>query len=270
VLGRELFDYAFKQYSQRWMFKQPMPADFFRTMEDASGTDLDWFWRGWFYTTDHVDIELADVQVFQVNTRNPELEKPMAAKQKEARGPYIGDVRNQEQIEQTVMERDPDLQDFYNSYDPSEVTLLDELAYRKYMDALTEEEKALLESDKFYYQLTFKNIGGLVMPLILRFTYADGSEEIKQIPAEIWRYNSGQVSKVFLADQEIVSIELDPFRQLADTDVSNNNWPYRPQPTRFEVFKRRSSSTNPMQIQQRVEELRKQGSGQAPSAGGNK
>ena len=268
VLGRELFDYAFKQYSQRWMFKQPMPADFFRTMEDASGTDLDWFWRGWFYTTDHVDIELADVQVFQVNTRNPELEKPLAAQQKEARGPYIGDVRNQEQIEQTVMERDPELQDFYNSYDPSEVTLLDELAYRKYMDALTEEEKALLESDKLYYQLTFKNIGGLVMPLILRFTYADGSEEIKQIPAEIWRYNSGQVSKVFLSDQAIVSIELDPYRQLADTDVSNNNWPYRPQPTRFEVFKRKSSSPNPMQIQQRMEELKKQG--EAPAPGGNK
>ena len=259
VLGRELFDFAFKQYSQRWMFKQPMPADLFRTMEDASGTDLDWFWRGWFYTTDHVDVEVADVQVFQLNTRNPEVEKPLAAQQQAERTPYIGDARNQEEIEQTVMEAHPELQDFYNKYDPNEVTLMDQMAYRKYLNELSEEERALLEDDSYYYQVTFKNLGGLVMPLILQFNYADGSEEIKRIPAEIWRYNSEQVTKVFITEQEVNSIVLDPYRELADTDTYNNTWPRRPQPTRFEVIKRRRGGMNPMQVQRRMEEMRQEG-----------
>lgn len=259
VLGRELFDYAFKQYSQRWMFKQPMPADLFRTMEDASGTDLDWFWRGWFYTTDHVDIEVADVQVFQLSTGNPAVEKPLAAQQESGRTPYIGDIRNQEEIDQTVMEANPDLQDFYNKYDPSEVTLMDEMKYRQYLNKLTPEEQALLEDDSYYYQVTFKNIGGLVMPLILKFTYADGTEEVKRIPAEIWRYNSEQITKVFITDQEVTSIVLDPYRELADTDVNNNSWPRMIQPTRFEVIKRERESRNPMQVQRRMEEMRENG-----------
>jgi hypothetical protein len=271
VLGRDLFDFAFKQYAQRWMFKQPMPADLFRTMEDASGTDLDWFWRGWFYTTDHVDIELADVQVFQVNSQDPEVEKPIAAEREVEETPYIGDIRNQEDIPETVMEANPELQDFYNQRNENEVSIIDQLSYRRYLERLTEEEKALLSSDKFYYQVTFKNIGGLVMPLILKFTYADGSEAVKRIPAEIWRYNSEQVTKVFMTDQEVTSIVLDPYKELADTDTYNNYWPRRPQPTRFELYKRQRNQMNPMQVERRIQEMREKG--QLPSAepaeGGN-
>ncbi|MEM8899225.1 MAG: M1 family metallopeptidase [Bacteroidota bacterium] len=261
VMGRELFDYAFKEYSQRWMFKHPTPADLFRTMEDASGVDLDWFWRGWFYTTDHVDMAIKDVQWFQVNSYNPEVEKPLAKAQEESAPVYIGDSRNKETIKETVTERDPRMKDFYNEYDPFEVSLLDKAEYAQLIESLPEDERALLESNYNYYSVTFENKGGLVMPVILKFEYEDGTSEVQHIPAEIWRLNAEEVSKIFKTEKVVKEITLDPFLETADTDTGNNYWPPKETPTRFDIFRNRDrygQENNKMRRAQYNEELKKQ------------
>jgi virulence-associated protein VagC len=191
VMGRELFDFAFKTYAKRWKFKRPMPADFFRTMEDASGVDLDWFWRGWFYTTDHVDISIEDVKLFKVDKKTPEeLKDPQVAKQ-----------------------------------------------YEDFMATLTEKEKSLINTDYHFYFVKLKNKGGLVMPLIFKLEFTDGTSEIVRIPAEIWRYNNFDVSKLLVSKKEAKNIILDPNEETADTDKSNNSWKKVLTPTKFQVFK---------------------------------
>ena len=253
ILGRELFDYAFKTYSQRWMFKHPTPADFFRTMEDASGTDLDWFWRSWFYTNDHVDIAIKGFKWFQIDTQNPETEAA-AARQAEANSPqFIGDLRNESLPK--VTDARPDLLDFYNEYDPLKPTRLDEDDYQSYLKKLNEEELALLNSGLNYYQVDFEMIGGIPMPIILRMDYVDGTSERIYIPAEIWKMDEPIVSKVFYSEKEIMGIVLDPNLETADTDRGNNYWPPRAEPTRFELYKRKQGSgENPMQRMKRAEE----------------
>jgi hypothetical protein len=254
VMGRELFDHAFKEYSRRWAFKHPNPADFFRTMEDASGVDLDWFWRGWFYTTEHVDIALEEVKWFQVNTQNPEVEKGLARSVDKRKPEFIGDIRNREEIPTSVMEARPDLKDFYNTYDQYAVDVADKAAYQRYRDSLNENEAGILDSmaAKHFYELRFANKGGLVMPIILRLTYEDNSQEVIQVPAEIWRKRSDSVSKIFITDQPLVAVELDPFLETADTDVGNNFWPPRPQPSRFKLFLEKKKRENPMQRAKRL------------------
>jgi hypothetical protein len=262
IMGRELFDYAFKTYSQRWKFKHPSPADFFRTMEDASAVDLDWFWRGWFYTTDHVDIALADVQLYQSNPKDPELQSSIAKSEREQAARNIGSIRNEKEIEKTQDEIDPSLRDFYTDYDPLSYDVLDEEAYQEYQKGLTREQRAVLESNKKYYELSFQNKGGLVMPIILQFIFEDGTTEEHRIPAEIWRMNSDQVSKVFVVDQFIEQIIIDPYLETADTDRSNNYYPAQRQISRFELFKKKSSrwdareglDENPMQRARRAKE----------------
>ncbi len=257
IMGRELFDYAFKTYARRWKFKHPSPADFFRTMEDASGIDLDWFWRGWFYTTDHVDIAIADVQWYRLDTKNPDLENSLLAEARRQAPENISIVRNREQIAQTQDEVDPSIRDFYNEYDPLEVTVLDRQEYQRYLNSLSAEEIALLEKQTNYYEITFENKGGLVMPLILQFEYADGSEELIRIPAEIWKITSDKVTKVFPTEKEIRQITLDPFLETADVNTQNNYFPPKPQgPSRFELFRSKSMQRdreNPMQRRQRAE-----------------
>lgn len=249
VMGRELFDFAFKEYSRRWAFRHPNPADFFRTMEDASGVDLDWFWRGWFYTTEHVDIALDGVKWYQVDTRNPDIEKAKSRAADEKKPPFIGDIRNATEIEETILDARPDLEDFYDKYDEYAVDAFDEKKYNKYRDSLTSNEKKVLDSmaSKHFYELSFVNKGGLVMPIILRFTYEDDSEEIVRIPAEVWRRSQDAMSKVFITDQPLTKIEIDPFLETADTDIGNNHWPPRPQPSRFQLFKEKKKKLNPMQ-----------------------
>lgn len=250
VMGRELFDYAFKTYAQRWMFKHPTPIDFFRTMEDASGVDLDWYWRGWFYTTDHVDISIHDVKWYQISSRNPEIEKPIAEKKEKDLPEDISTIRNKKCTEKTCAEIDNKLNDFYNSYNPFDVTEKDKKKYEKYLASLSDEEKKLLQSKGNYYELSFSNIGGLVMPLIVEFTFTDNTTELIRIPAEIWRKDNFNVSKVFFFEKEVTAIELDPNLETADTDISNNAWPRKVIPTRFELYKsnysRYSGGSNPM------------------------
>jgi len=248
VMGRELFDYAFKTYCERWKFKHPSPADFFRTMEDASAVDLDWFWRGWFYTNDYVDISLNQINWFQVNTGNPELEKAIEKNNKQNSDIYISDTRNKVSIPNTVTELDFDAVDFYTYYDPFFTDTLDIEGYYSYIESLDKEEAEILTADKNYYEIEFSNIGGLVMPIILEFEYMNGEKEEVRIPAEIWKRNSDKITKVFILDQELKSVILDPFLETSDVDRNNNYWPPRMEPTRFQLFKEAdSNSENLMQ-----------------------
>lgn len=247
VLGRELFDFAFKTYAQRWKFKRPMPADFFRTMEDASGVDLDWFWRGWFYGTEHTDIALEKVDWFNLDTRNPEVEKTLAKQQREAQPETLAQQRNKPLPKFT--EKDPSLNDFYNSYDPLNVTERDRKAYQAFLASLTEKEKELYNNGINFYVVNLKNLGGLVMPVIFAIEYTDGSKEELRIPAEIWRRNNLQIGKLIATPKEIKSITLDPHLETADTDLSNNHWPPKPVKSRFQLFKQQTQP-NPMQQEQ--------------------
>tara|TARA_B100000780_G_scaffold137051_1_gene95951 strand:- start:3159 stop:5489 length:2331 start_codon:yes stop_codon:yes gene_type:complete len=256
VMGRELFDYSFKTYSERWAFKHPTPADFFRTMEDASAVDLDWFWRGWFYTNDHVDISLDKVNWFKINTGNPDIENPIAKYKKENTNTYIGNTRNKSSINKTVTESNDNAVDFYTTYDPFLTNILDEEDYSNYLKNLSEDEKEILKSDKNYYEIHFSNIGGLVMPIILEFQYTDGTSEIMRIPAEIWKRNSQQIKKIFILDKELNNVKLDPFLETADVDMSNNYWPSRVEATRFQLFKqRKNNKDNPMQRDIKAKEI---------------
>ena len=251
VMGRELFDYAFKEYSRRWAFKHPTPADLFRTMEDASGVDLDWYWRGWFYTTDHVDIAIKDVQWYQMSTKNPDVEKPFEAEKDRKANAHVGRARNE--VIRTMVDEVPATRDFYNSYNPFEVSAADREAYESYRAGLSEEEAALLDAGYHFYGVTFENQGGLIMPLVLRFTLEDGTEEVKRIPAEVWLKNEDEFTKWFNFTQPVVQITLDPFLEMADTDRSDNYWPAMQEPSKFDVYSRgatsrwqRNGHSNPM------------------------
>lgn len=236
ILGRELFDFAFKTYANRWMFKHPTPEDFFRTMEDASSVDLDWFWRGWFYTTDYVDISINSVKWYQLNTHNPETENQFAKTQMEDSDKNISDIRNKEEIKQTENEKNPALNDQYNTADPFAVTEEDKQNYAKFLGDLSESDKKLLEAGYQFYQIDFENKGGLVMPIILLFTFTDGTTELVRIPAEVWRYNNYSISKVFIFKKEVASVAMDPYLETADCEVENNNWPRKAVPSRFDAF----------------------------------
>ncbi len=257
IMGRELFDYAFKEYSKRWMFKHPSPADFFRTMEDASAVDLDWFWRGWFYTTDHVDIAINNVNWYQIDTKNPDVEF-VAKKQEEENAPKnISAIRNQESIAQTQDEIDTSIRDFYTEYDPFKATILDKEDYNKYINSLSEEERAIVLAGDNFYEISFKNVGGLVMPIILQFTYTDDSKELVYIPAEIWKSNHEEVTKIFAREKDLKSVTLDPFLETADVDVDNNHYPQRQTLNRFQLYKQRNrfgGGENPMQRDRRAKE----------------
>jgi len=261
VMGRELFDFAFKTYAERWKFKHPTPEDFFRTMEDASAVDLDWFWRGWFYTTDHVDLAINKVVRFKIDTKNPTVEKAIAKELKANEPVHIGFTRNKTDIT-TYSEKDTSIIDFYNTYDPFEATLLDQEEYNKYLAKLNEKDIKILASDFNYYNVDFENIGGLVMPIILNFTFKDGSTEVVRIPAEIWRTNDKNVSKLFFFKKEVVSIDMDPWLETADTDLNNNNWPQKVQLSKFQLFKNGSGGwdeddhENEMQRAKRNEALK--------------
>ena len=259
VMGRELFDFAFKEYANRWKFKHPTPADFFRTMEDASAVDLDWFWRGWFFTNDAVDISLDAVVWYQIDTQDPEQEFAFDKDRKSKESPSLTEERNEKAIGQTMVEADPGLEDFYSQRDIYKANALDFEEYEKYVESLDENEKNIVTSGKNFYQMTFSNKGGLVMPIILGFNYSDGSEEIMLIPAEIWRKGDEIVNKVFILNKELSSVTLDPYEQTADIDMANNYWPPRVIPTKFELFKNKNKRReNLMQKDRRVKEIGKE------------
>ena len=265
IMGRKLFDYAFKQYARRWAFKHPTPADFFRTMEDASGEDLDWFWRGWFYSTDVVDISLDSVKVAKANT---DAEIPARLQEKTISGKLLpptaiepNDISRLRNIQDSSIhfqtDVDTTLRDFYWKYDrgivpyDSSVYSITIPAQAEKLDDATKEKLR----NKHFYELNFSNKGGLPMPIIIEWTYKDGSKEVDRIPAQVWRLNEKSVTKFFAKDKEVTAIRLDPMRETADIDESNNGWGnVAQQPSRFEVFKMKqgagrgqSTGLNPMQ-----------------------
>jgi len=224
IMGPELFDHAFKTYANRWMFKHPSPADFFRTMEDASAVDLDWFWRGWFYTNNHVDISLDEVTLYKLNLKNrdeiivvdPELKSSKKTKRKR---------KNKKTLSLNTKYFDPIFTEVKSKEDVN-------AEYKTKYDNLSERKKALLDESKYFYQLDFTNVGGLVMPIILQFNYSDDTSEIIKLPAEVWK-KEDSISKVFITDKEIKQVILDPNKELADTDKSNNYWPSFETPINF-------------------------------------
>ncbi len=253
IMGRELFDFAFKEYSRRWAFKHPTPADFFRTMEDASAVDLDWFWRGWFYGIEPVDIALSDVQVYRsgdlVNFRGGRggandtfrIARPMLTPDD------ISKLRNREDTSiHFATDLDPQLRDFYWKYARGLVTIdsTPHVANRQPMETPTQDDETRALQDKWFYEIKFENKGGLVMPLIVEFTFADGTTSTERIAAQIWRKDENTVTKVFVMDKEVKSIQLDPHRETADIDTSNNSWPELATPSRFQIFKGGSQGRN--------------------------
>ncbi|QDU13094.1 hypothetical protein CA11_08760 [Gimesia maris] len=252
VLGRELFDYAFKEYSRRWMFKRPTPADFFRTMEDASGVDLDWFWRGWFYTTDHTDLAVENVRQFLLETGDPYVDKVRRKKERDEEPESLSDIRNKSLPKRT--EKFPELKDFYNEYDDLDVTDADRKKFEDQLKELKADEKKLLETQKYFYLIDLKNQGGLVMPVILKLTFDDDSSEMLRIPAEIWRLNNKSVSKLILTEKPLKNLILDPHRETADTQLSNNEFPRTISKSYFQLEKSKKSKN---EMQKREEEQKK-------------
>ena len=253
IVGRELFDYAFKEYARRWAFKSPTPADFFRTIEDATGEDLDWFWRGWFFGTDPVDISLDSVKyakpdvnavpAFKDTTVMRKLPKPLVNEFDD-----LSKRRNREDKNIVfATDRDTTLRDFYWRYDRG-LEPYDSTAYPvKVVSTVEALDQAGREkyADKHFYELSFSNKGGLVMPIIIEWTYKDGSKEVERIPAQVWRANEKKVIKTFMKDKEVASIKLDPYRETADIDESNNSWNEIPQPSKFQLFKQKMNVTQP-------------------------
>jgi len=226
IMGRELFDYAFKEYAQRWMFKHPTPEDFFRTMEDASAFDLDWYWRGWFYTTDWVDIGIEDVKKYYVSSTPNQYARNYASSNNL-------DLESLDLI-YLAEEGDEEFKESLKSGTPEE----NSTTLKEYMmDNFTPDERKQIKNPKYFYNVTFEKPGGLVMPIIIKYNYADGTSKKQKYPAQIWRYNDNQVSKAIASEKEIVSFELDPDLETADIDTSNNSWPREEKDSKFETFK---------------------------------
>ena len=245
IVGRELFDFAFRQYAQRWKFKRPTPEDLFRTIEDASGVDLDWFWRGWFYSTDHVDIALEQVNQLTINTQDPEIEKAWQEQQENAEPGSLTTQRNAD-VNYKIHQQ-PDLTDFYNENDDYTVTNADRNKYQELIEGLNEEQREMLKNGSNFYVLDFANKGGLVMPILLDLQFEDGSKEHVRIPAEVWRRSPEKVSKLLIRDKTLTQVVVDPNWETADVDTSNNYWPARAVPSRIELFKREDRNKSMME-----------------------
>ncbi|MEL6111751.1 MAG: M1 family metallopeptidase [Pseudomonadota bacterium] len=267
ILGRELFDFAFKTYANRWKFKRPTPSDLFRTLEEASGVDLDWFWHGWFYTTDHVDLSIENVVKMRLDTEDPDIEYKLL-EDEELKAPVsLTDQRNAAEKKQGRINDKPWLKDFYDNNSGYLVTNKDRNAYTSMLKGLKDWERTALEraikDGEHFYVVNFANKGGLVMPLILNITYTDDSTEEYRIPAEIWRRNAKRVSKLLIRDKEIKDIVLDPNLETADVDLNNNYFPRRILPSRIEAYKSNRKPTLPNRdlIQDVKTKLKKEGDG---------
>ena len=261
IVGRELFDNAFREYSKRWAFKSPTPADFFRTIEDATGEDLDWFWRGWFYGTDACDISIdsvkhavPDVTATPSPLNDTTVYRSLATP---SVNPFedISKIRNKD--DKNIMfetDKDTSLRDFYWKYD-REMEKYDSIKYPVLVKAQTEplnEDGIKKYGSKNLYEISFSNKGGLPMPIILEWTYKDGTKEIERIPAQVWRKNEKNVTKTFMKDREVASIKLDPYKETADIDENNNTFGTIKEPSKFKLFKQKQNviqapGINPMQ-----------------------
>ncbi len=225
VMGPELFDMAFKEYAERWAFKHPMPADFFRTMEDASAVDLDWFWKGWFYTTDANDQTLEEVKWYRVDAGKSRLEnKDVQAEQ--------GDLNTGAEEAKNI--------DFSSGPQPLTLLQTDQRFYGEFLSRVNDREIVSKLQNKNIYEITVLNKGGLVMPVVIEWTFRDGTKEIEKIPAEVWRMNEKRFTKVFVKDKEVVNVMVDPNMDTADINIEDNIFPKVYQPSRFDEFRKKS------------------------------
>ena len=258
ILGRELFDQAFKEYSVRWKFKRPTPYDFFRTMEESSGVDLDWFWRGWFFSTDHVDIALNNIHLASLDTLDPQVNLAKDRVDFENEPLILHDERNEEAMIETRVTKRPELLDIYDEYDeftPSDREIKDsqevlEDLYDRNDSDPEWKKKALVEAiekDEGYYIFEFSNRGGLVMPIPLELTYEDGTKELIRIPVEVWRKNSKKTKWLKRSKLKITQAIIDPYWEIGDTQIENNYYPTRLIPARL---KPRASRSNPKNLMQ--------------------
>jgi aminopeptidase N len=224
VMGRELFDYAFKTYANRWKFKHPTPEDFFRTMEDASAFDLDWFWRGWFYTTDYNDIGIKEVKKYFVsNEPSKEVEE------------FLKTRRRRNQIDGPAVYMIADGSESYKPELNKPFEIKDSKPLAEYIEkTFTKEEQAKLKSPKYFYQVTFDKPGGLVMPIIVEMTFEDGTTENHHFPAQIWRMNDKEAIRTFATQKAVTKIVVDPKQETADIDVTNNTWPKEQLKSKFD------------------------------------
>ena len=227
IMGPALFDASFKEYAQRWAFKHPTPADFFRTMEDASAVDLDWFWRGWFYSTDYVDVAVDQVKRYRLSNPDVTVESQVNTKK--------GDIGKGKKSKETETATETSL----DTYEELTVTDTQDKLYGEFLNRLDDTAIRRKYSNQNLYEVTFKNQGGLVTPLIIEFTYADGSTDTERIPAEIWRKNEQEVTKVFAKTKEVVKVTLDPQQETADTNGADNVFPREPEADKFQEFKKK-------------------------------
>ncbi len=266
IMGRESFDYAFKEYARRWAFKHPTPADFFRTMEDASAVDLDWFWRGWFFGVEPCDISLDTVRWSNLSLEATPARSSGGTFTQPVAKPLLNNfddvskVRNREDKRIVfAVDADTSLRDFYWRYDRG-LARVNETPFQNTVpssgdDTLTTAQKLEMGGQARMYELTFSNKGGLVMPIIIEWTFKDGSKEVDRIDAQVWRKNENKVVKTFLKMKEVASIKLDPMRETADINERNNTWNVTSEPSKFQLFKARSGNArgagggggNPMQ-----------------------
>lgn len=226
IMGHELFDYAFKAYANRWKFKHPTPEDFFRTMEDASAVDLDWFWRGWFYSTEYVDIGIKEVKQYYVSTEAPKEAKDVSLRRgrfNEEEGPFVY------LIPEDSKELDSKLK---KPFDSQNVKILKDFIEEKYSVA----EKAQLKSPKYFYEVTFDKPGEMLMPILVQLTFEDGTTEDYNFPVQVWRKENQVVYKTFATDKKVIKIKLDPKEQTADIDLTNNSWPKEQKKSKFDQF----------------------------------
>ena len=226
VMGRELFDHAFKTYSKRWMFKHPTPEDFFRTMEDASAVDLDWYWRGWFYSTENVDLGVKEVKSYFVTDKPTKKGKELLARY---------GVQDPSTIDAIYVVEEGDEE--YDASMKSKSLFENAPTLKEFMmDNFSEEERNAIKQPKYLYNIVFEKPGGIPMPLIVEYTYEDGSKEKVTYPAQVWRKNDKEVSKAVASDKEITNIVVDPDLETADVDTSNNSWPRAEKEGEFEKF----------------------------------
>ena len=244
IVGREGFDFAFREYSQRWMFKRPYPADFFRSIEDASGVDLDWFWRAWFYSTDHVDIAITDVSHHQIDNGDPVANSKRKQQERDDQPVSVSDERNRK-IPKRI-ERFPELKDFYNDFDDLAVSDAEKQKFGKYLKELDAEKRRLLGLKTHFYLVDLKNEGGIVMPVILKLTHEDDTTREVRLPAEVWVKNSQSTRRLILSQKPVKSFEVDPHWETADVARGNNYFPPQMTKSRFKLYKD-GKSKNEMQ-----------------------
>jgi hypothetical protein len=228
IMGHELFDHAFKTYSQRWMFKHPTPEDFFRTMEDASAVDLDWFWRGWFYSTDYVDMGIQEVKQYYVSEQQTKEMKDYAVKRgrfNEDKGPFV-----------YMVAEGPD----FNKNLKKPLAVADVKLLNSYVqDKFTAEERKKIKAPKYFYEVTFNKPGGMLMPIIAELTFEDNTTEIHRYPVQIWRKGNQTASRVFATEKPVKRIVLDPKLETADIDVTNNTWPAEAVKSKFDQLEKK-------------------------------